>query len=298
VIAYTEGPSSPFFVYFTFLLLRATIRWQGPGALITGAILSLVLIGLTTTSFVIEIKRPEVDRLIIRNIYLIVASALFAFLGTLLRISGQRQSRLRLAQEMHDGILQTLTAAKLKLHTLATGLEGEQRRQATDVGQLLNQEQRRLRLFLQTARSETNIEQTLPGRQALSELHRDVSDLKLTWNIDIDLNTSEFVRPISASLIAELRQLMAEAIANAVVHGHATRVHLDLHHADGGIKMEIQDNGSGLVGVEGTIDHRRLAWDMIGPRSIRERVERLRGALRLTSTPDGLQLHVSLPVDG
>jgi signal transduction histidine kinase len=138
----------------------------------------------------------------------------------------------------------------------------------------------------------------LPGRQALSELHRDVADLKLAWNIDIDLNTGEFAQPISASLVAELRQLIAEAIANAVVHGRATRVRLDVRHIDGGLKMEIQDNGSGLVGIEGTIDHPRLAADMIGPRSIRERAERLRGSLRLTSTPGGLQLHLSLPIDG
>src|SRR5262245_17363060 len=34
IIAYTEGPSSPFFVYFTFVLLTATLCWQWRGALI------------------------------------------------------------------------------------------------------------------------------------------------------------------------------------------------------------------------------------------------------------------------
>ena len=52
IIWSSEGPLSPFFVYFTFVLLVAALRWQGRGALMTGAVLTVVLIVLSASALV------------------------------------------------------------------------------------------------------------------------------------------------------------------------------------------------------------------------------------------------------
>src|SRR5262245_25678910 len=40
----TEGPISPFFLFFTFILLSATMRWNWPAVVATAAVMALVLL--------------------------------------------------------------------------------------------------------------------------------------------------------------------------------------------------------------------------------------------------------------
>src|SRR5258705_11669308 len=50
----TDGPTSPFFAFFTFILLAATMRWRARAVLITAVVLALVLL---TASF-LEAANP------------------------------------------------------------------------------------------------------------------------------------------------------------------------------------------------------------------------------------------------
>ena len=78
----TQGPTSPFFTYFTFSIVGATLRWQWRGALWTAAaaLLTLNAIGLYADE-VIGYPAFEQQRLIIPNVYLAVTAALLAYLG-------------------------------------------------------------------------------------------------------------------------------------------------------------------------------------------------------------------------
>lgn len=83
LMVFTEGPTSPFFVFFSFILLSATLRWEWRGALIAGAFLTVLYGGLTAFQ---EIEGPadadtEVNRIVVRAFYLLVASGLFAYFG-------------------------------------------------------------------------------------------------------------------------------------------------------------------------------------------------------------------------
>ena len=66
----TEGSASPFFVYYTFALIAATLRWRWHGAVWTTvvvlAMLNLQALYATETGSPTEF---EVHRLIIRNVY-------------------------------------------------------------------------------------------------------------------------------------------------------------------------------------------------------------------------------------
>ena len=78
----TEGPTSPFFAYFTFSTVSATLRWQWRGALWTAIAAIAMLNGIGVyADEVIGYPAFEQHRLIIPNVYLAVTAALLAYLG-------------------------------------------------------------------------------------------------------------------------------------------------------------------------------------------------------------------------
>lgn len=87
----TEGPTSPFFVFFTFILLSATLRWNWRGALGTAACLVLLFALLVVLGE--RAEGLEITRAIIRSGYLLVAGAMLGYVGAF-----EERSRKRLAQ--------------------------------------------------------------------------------------------------------------------------------------------------------------------------------------------------------
>lgn len=78
----TEGPTSPFFTYFTFAIVAATLRWQWRGALWTAAAALVMFNG--TGIFAAEVMNDpkfEENRFVIRSVYLAVMAGLLAYLG-------------------------------------------------------------------------------------------------------------------------------------------------------------------------------------------------------------------------
>ncbi|PYQ99785.1 MAG: hypothetical protein DMF97_10740, partial [Acidobacteria bacterium] len=88
----TLGPSSPFFVYFVFSVCCGALRWDWRGTLATAVLvfISYLLMG----AWMMETLGPtfELNRFIIRAVYLGVVSSLLLFLG-------QHEIRLRMEIE-------------------------------------------------------------------------------------------------------------------------------------------------------------------------------------------------------
>lgn len=93
LIYFTDGPTSPFFVYFTFALFSATLRWSWRGALATtGATVAIFVL----VAVLADESLPEhLPRLILRVSYLIAAGLLFAYFGA--AVEGARQRLAKLA---------------------------------------------------------------------------------------------------------------------------------------------------------------------------------------------------------
>jgi hypothetical protein len=79
---FTEAPTSPFFVYFTFSLVCATMRWRWPGTLGTAIVsLSLFLAMGFYSADVLQDPEFELNRFIIRSVYLSVMALLLGYMG-------------------------------------------------------------------------------------------------------------------------------------------------------------------------------------------------------------------------
>ncbi len=78
----TEGPTSPFFTYFTFAIVVATLRWQWRGALWTAAVALMSFNGIGIVSAeVLNNPSFEENRFVIRSLYLAVIAGLLGYLG-------------------------------------------------------------------------------------------------------------------------------------------------------------------------------------------------------------------------
>jgi signal transduction histidine kinase len=79
---FTEASSSPFFIYFTFLVICGTLRWNVRGAVWTAAA-SFVVYAATGlyTSQVLHLRPFATNSFVVRSVHLAVTAALIAYLG-------------------------------------------------------------------------------------------------------------------------------------------------------------------------------------------------------------------------
>jgi signal transduction histidine kinase len=78
----TEGPTSPFFVYFVFALLAAALRWQWWGTLWTALVVQTVFIAMGVfVAYGLRDPDFELNRFIIRNAHLTVVAVLLGYLS-------------------------------------------------------------------------------------------------------------------------------------------------------------------------------------------------------------------------
>src|SRR5262249_5464017 len=82
----SEGLTSPFFAFFTFILLATALRWRSRGLVATAAVLAVVLL---VASIVQERLQPslgpgnyEFNRVFIRGAYLVVIGGMLAYVTT------------------------------------------------------------------------------------------------------------------------------------------------------------------------------------------------------------------------
>jgi len=75
-----------------------------------------------------------------------------------------------------------------------------------------------------------------------------------------------------------------------VRHGGAKRIDVGLAVADNLLQMRVADNGSGFAKTKGKA--------VTEPWSLKERVERAHGSIRLVSEPGSTNILISLPLAG
>jgi signal transduction histidine kinase len=77
----TRGSGSPFFLFFTFLLLAATVRWQAPGAWKTGLVVILAYVGDVTYEIMRHPDPIDLNRFVVRLGLLTVMTMVLGRLG-------------------------------------------------------------------------------------------------------------------------------------------------------------------------------------------------------------------------
>jgi len=204
---------------------------------------------------------------------------------SLVREGAVTRMRDAVARDLHDTIAQSLAGAALRLEGLRTWIAGggDPESEIQSIKAALKGEQAQVRAMIERLRRGESV---LPESGVQSTIGPLLRDLASYWGIEATLETGSGVVVIPGWLAHELRQLVREAVANAVRHGQARCVSVALEETEDGLQVTIADNGTGF---DDMVAVRR-------PRSISERVAQLGGELALDSSAEGTVLRLSLPL--
>lgn len=206
--------------------------------------------------------------------------------------SGEARARLSLARDFHDSVVQFLAAAAFRIEgmILDAKSEGRASSELEQLKRLMLQEQDDLRSFISALRSGREIDLT----QLAGELRALADKLSRQWDIDCAFSGDVPQRLVPIRLHLDALQLVREAVANAVRHGHATAVQIRLGADDGSLRLKLQDNGSGF---RASSPHHSSSEDL-HPRSLKERVGDAGGELMISNLERGTSVEIILPVRG
>ena len=201
--------------------------------------------------------------------------------------SAEARSRIALARDLHDSVVQFLAGAAFRLEAMKRS-EASGRRlepELNELKQLMMQEQGELRAFITALRSGTLIE--------LADLARDLKGLadrlSRQWAIECEFTAERANVMVSTNLHLDAHQLVREAVANAVRHAGAKSVRIALSATDGEVHLEMVNDGSAFPKLGGRIQL---------PQTLEERVDQAGGKIELSRGMGVTKLSISLPVEG
>lgn len=188
--------------------------------------------------------------------------------------------RIRLSRALHDGILQSLTAARLQLNALAKDAP-ECAGRLSLVADVLQEDQQRLREFVEDTRAAmTNL---VPVARLAERLRIVAEHWRMRAIIETDADAE-----ISDTLYREVYFIIGEGIANSARHGIAKTLRASLRCASGRFVLVLAEEDGAARPDDGA---------RVLPRSLDERIRELGGALAISQGLTGLCLRVELPVD-
>ena len=205
-------------------------------------------------------------------------------------VDAQEEERGRLARELHDGAGQMLTSLLVRLKVLENQADTPQVKQGLsstlDMVSNTIEQMRNLSYRLRPAALEefglavvlrTLVAETLEESGIATRCHVDLGDLVLPHGVEVTLY-----------------RIAQEALTNVIRHAGAKNVVVELTRRNGGITLQIRDDGCGF--------HPRPLPDRKGERhlgliSMTERAEMVNGSLRVESVPgQGTTIHIYIPI--
>ena len=198
--------------------------------------------------------------------------------------SAESRSRLTVARDLHDSVVQFLAGAAFRLEAMKRS-EASGRDLAPDLNelkQLMLQEQGELRSFITALRTGSQME--------LAELARDLQSLadrlSRQWNVQCTFSVQAYEVKLPTRLHLDAQQLVREAVANAVRHAGAKNVSIRLAAKGDEMQLDFINDGAPYPQSE---DGRQM------PASLQERVEAAGGSIELSSGMGVTKVSISLP---
>ena len=202
-------------------------------------------------------------------------------------IKTQEAERMRIAGELHDGVLQQITSLTLRLGSVKRQVPADSEAKATvnRLQQELIQIGTDIRHISHELHPALLQEAGLPA--ALSSYCEEFSDVR---GLPVECETEESVKELSPGAALCLYRIAQEALGNAAKYSHAEKVEVRLTRSDGRVCLLVSDDGVGCDPDQITKSGR------LGVANMRERVLQFNGTFEFDSEPGhGTRVTVTLP---
>jgi signal transduction histidine kinase len=249
--------------------------------------------------FFLDRRRTTTDDMVVGEIVAQQVSARLEHFYLLQRLqqSAVMEERVRLARDLHDGLLQSLAATALQLEALRHTL-GQHPPEALDrlheLQTLIVSEQRQLRAFIDELRPAPLLP-SAGGDNVATSLRNLAHRIERHWGVRADLAVDELDPGLGELLGYDIAHIVHEALVNAARHGGASSARVEIGTRNGRITILVADNGRGFD-FQGRHDLAALTRMNAGPVTLTERVASLGGTLTIDSAPSGARLEIALPV--
>ena len=304
IVFSTGGSRTPFFFYFSFPVLSASLRWGTKGSVLV-ALVGVSLYGLVRFSMAAEsFEAPMgIDTLLVRSIYLIALAYIFGFVSAFEKRQNQRllalsdtavkaaaiQERRRITYELHDGILQSLATIILRLESC--------RRRLLDSQKELRGEIEGIEDF--TRNSMTEIRNFLAGKETqplapgtlIEKLRDELKFLQQSLGLEVILESEPEDPSLPHYIEREVYYVLREGLTNVTKHSHASRVEIQITQSPDLLEASLKDNG---VGFDQRNQKNR---GRLGLSGMEDRIKKIGGQLRIQSSPGlGTAVIMAMPL--
>jgi len=193
----------------------------------------------------------------------------------------QEDERRRIAQELHDDVIQTLMviASNARSQIVTNNFKNisalrENLEWTENTSLRLAEEMRRMTLDLRPS--------ILDTMGLVSGLNWLVDNFRSYHRIDARLEVNGEINSLKSEVDVVVFRIVQEALSNAGRHSRATLVNVIVDHTPGFIKLSIQDNGIGFTQLESMA---RYSYEgKIGLLGMQQRARSLGGTLNISTT--------------
>jgi signal transduction histidine kinase/ligand-binding sensor domain-containing protein len=197
------------------------------------------------------------------------------------------KERNRIARELHDTLAQGLAGIGLQLSAIDQECSAASREQHVKMARRL------VKASLADAkRSVWNLRpEYLDRRNLVAGLARLAADLGEGGDVHIDVRTSGIARTLESEVEMNVFRIAQEAVANAIRHGAARQILIDLQFDDDTARLTVADDGRGFDPASQS--------DGFGLTSMRERAAQIGAVLHIESLPSaGVSVTLTIPLNG
>jgi signal transduction histidine kinase len=291
IVFSTGGTRTPFFFYYSFPVITASIRWGIKGSLPV-ALVGVVLYGIVRLTLAAESMDSPlgIDTLLVRSLYLIVLAGIFGYVSEFERRQNHQlrmlsktaiqaatlQERRRIMFELHDGILQSLATLILRLEGCRARIPDAEKNlidEMRSLEDLTRDSMKEIRQFLAGGTTKPLITGTL-----VEKLREEARFLRDGMGLDVILESEPEDLKLSAETEREVYYVVREALTNVIRHSHASKVDIHLTQKNGQLAGSFIDNG---VGFSTAVQHD----NGVGLAAMAQRVKKIGGEFFVKSSP-------------
>ncbi|MBS1730119.1 MAG: sensor histidine kinase [Bacteroidetes bacterium] len=204
-------------------------------------------------------------------------------------IVAEENERKRIAGDLHDGIGQMMSAAKMNLSALESEIHFEsekQKRNYEKIVSLVDESCREVRTVSHNMMPNALMAGSLPEalNKFIDRLYRN--------EVQIQLHTEGMDKGIDANTSAVLYRIIQECVNNVLKHAQATRLDISILKDEDGVNATIEDNGVGFHTED--LNH----FNGIGLKNILRRISYLKGKVDWHSKPgNGTLVAIYVPIE-
>ncbi|MET0462912.1 MAG: sensor histidine kinase [Chitinophagaceae bacterium] len=202
-------------------------------------------------------------------------------------IIAAEEERQRIARDLHDGVGQMMSAAKMNLSAFESNLPNTSKEHQSSLEKIMTLVDESCREIRQVSH---NMMLTTSFKKSFGEALKDFIN-KIDHNtLNIHLYTEGLDQPLDASTEAMLYRIIQECVNNVIKHAHATILDISIIRDADGISATIEDNGRGFDTKE------KARSGGMGLKNIHTRIEYLKGNIDIDSFPGrGTVISLQIP---